>query len=293
MSALRGFRMGRVKVSERTLELWDEFVSPFLPKDNFLYKPYTDYTFKGVDRGKEIVDLFGHIKIPVKGKIVLDLGLGAGGISIAFSMSGSRVVGIDIEKYYPRIAQSWARDNKVEVDPLLASGTHLPFRDSSFHIVVCNDVIEHVNNAEKCSEEISRVLKNRGKLYITCPNRIAPLIVARDGHYGLPLQSLMPKKLADAYVRAARRAVHDNVPYQPTFTGLVERFRKLGITLYSVELSLKLKSFFDSKDNGVLSKVKRAIAKVFPGLVEIYSRHFFLKWFTPLWRFIGVKTREG
>ncbi|MEM3511655.1 MAG: class I SAM-dependent methyltransferase [Candidatus Jordarchaeales archaeon] len=279
----------KVKVSGETMKLWEEFVTPFLPKEHFLYKPYTEYTFRGVERGNEIVELFNYVKIPVGGKLALDLGLGSGGISIAFSMRGAKVVGIDVEKHYPRIAHSWARDNNVELDAILASGASLPFKNEAFDIIICNDVIEHVKEAEKCSEEISRALKCGGALYITCPNRIAPLIVARDGHYGLPLQSLMPKKLADAYVRAARRAVHDNVPYQPTFTGLVERFRKLGIKLYSVELSMQLKSFFEPRSQKLFSRIKRVIARYFPGAVEIYSKHFFLKWFTPLWRFIGIK----
>lgn len=283
----------KVKVSEETMKLWEEFVTPFLPKEHFLYRPYTEYTFRGVERGNEIIRLFDYAGIRVEGKLALDLGLGSGGISIAFSIKGARVVGLDVEKHYPRIARSWARDNGVEVDTILASGTSMPFRDEVFDLVICNDVIEHVREAGKCSEEISRTLKRGGFLYITCPNRIAPLIVARDGHYGLPLQSLMPKKLADAYVRAARRAVHDNVPYQPTFTGLVERFRKLGIKLYSVELSMKLKSFYEPQGRKLSSRVKRIIARCFPGLVEVYAKHFFLKWFTPLWRFIGVKEDGG
>ncbi|MBS7287779.1 MAG: class I SAM-dependent methyltransferase [Candidatus Freyarchaeota archaeon] len=278
-----------VRVGRETMRLWEEFVTPFLPKEHFLYRPYTEYTFRGIERGNEIIELFNYVKIPVGGKLTLDLGLGSGGISIAFSMRGARVVGIDIEKHYPRIACSWGRDNNVEIDAILASGANLPFKDEAFDLIVCNDVIEHVKDAKRCSEEISRALKRGGALYITCPNRIAPLIVARDGHYGLPLQSLMPKKLADAYVRAARRAVHDNVPYQPTFTGLVERFRKLGIELYSVELSMQFKSFHEPQNQKLVSKIKKTVAKYLPGVVEVYSKHFFLKWFTPLWRFIGVK----
>jgi ribosomal protein L11 methylase PrmA len=93
-----------------TRELWDEFVGPFLPHTHLLYAPYTEYTFKGIERGQEIVDLLKHFT-NLKGKRFLDLGCGSGGISIAFSKAGTQQVGMDMEKMYPLIARSWAQDN--------------------------------------------------------------------------------------------------------------------------------------------------------------------------------------
>nr|MDO8090772.1 class I SAM-dependent methyltransferase [Candidatus Sigynarchaeota archaeon] len=271
-----------------TRELWDEFVGPFLPPTHLLYEPYTEYTFKGIERGEEIVGLLNRFK-NVENKRVLDLGCGSGGISIAFSKGGAQTVGIDIEKMYPLIARSWAQDNKQEVYLLRGSGLDLPFKNETFDIVSCNDVIEHVEDAEKCVKEISRVLKPGGLVYVTCPNRIAPLIVLRDGHYALPFESLLPRKLADIYVRATGRATKTYVPFQPTFPKMIHIFKREGIDLYSIELSLKLKSFHEPSPNEAGRKIKQKISKKLPGLVELYAKHFYLKWICPLWRFIGIK----
>ncbi|MBS7249337.1 MAG: class I SAM-dependent methyltransferase [Candidatus Freyarchaeota archaeon] len=271
-----------------TRELWDEFVGPFLPPTHLLYAPYTEYTFKGIERGQEIVNLLRRFT-KLENKRVLDLGHGSGGISIAFAMGGAQIVGIDIEKMYPLIARSWAQDNKQEVNLLRASGLDLPFRDETFDIVSCNDVIEHVEDAEKCVKEISRVLKPRGLVYVTCPNRIAPIIVMRDGHYALPLESLLPRKLADIYVRAMGRAQKTYVPFQPTFPKMIHVFKKEGIKLYSLELSLKIKSFHNPPPGEAGGKIKQKISKILPGIVDLYAKHFYLKWICPLWRFVGIK----
>lgn len=272
-----------------TKELWDEFVGPFLPPTHLLYAPYTEYTFKGIERGQEIVDLFNHFT-KVEDKRVLDLGCGSGGISIAYAKGGAEIVGIDFEKMYPLIARSWAQDEKQEVNILRGSGLDLPFKDEIFDIVSCNDVIEHVEDAEKCVKEVSRVIKPGGLIYVTCPNRIAPIIVARDGHYALPFESLLPRKLADIYVRATGRATKTYVPFQPLFPKMIRVFKNEGIDLYSIELSLKLKSFHDPPPEDATRKIKQKISKTLPGLVDFYAKHIYLKWICPLWRFIGVKT---
>lgn len=284
---LEARKMSRKKT---TRELWDEFVGPFLPPTHLLYTPYTEYTFKGIERGQEIVNLLKNFT-SLKGKRFLDLGCGSGGISIAFSKSGAQVVSIDIEKMYPLIARSWAQDNNQEIYLSRGSGLDLPFKNNTFDIVSCNDVIEHVEDAKKCVKEISRVLKPKGLLYVTCPNRISPQIVMHDGHYALPFESLLPRKLADIYVRAMGRASKTYVPFQPTFPKMISVFEKEGIKLYSIELSQKLKSFYNPQPQDPTGKIKQKIAKNLPGLVDLYAKHMYLKWICPLWRFIGVKTK--
>jgi SAM-dependent methyltransferase len=150
--------------------------------------------------------------------------------------------------------------------------------------------MEHVEDAKKCVKEISRVIKPGGLVYVTCPNRIAPQIVLHDGHYALPFESLLPRKLADIYVRATGRASKTYVPFQPTFPKMIRVFKNEGIKLYSIELTLKLKSFHNPLPQDRAGKIKQKIAKNLPGLVDLYAKHTYLKWICPLWRFVGVKT---
>src|SRR3972149_4010751 len=54
---------------------------------------------------------------------------------------------------------------------LVASASKLPFKDESFDIVLCTEVIEHVDDQSQAIEEMFRVIKEGGILVITSPNR--------------------------------------------------------------------------------------------------------------------------
>lgn len=45
---------------------------------------------------------------------------------------------------------------------ILYDGSQIPFKNSSFDIIYCNQVLEHVRNPNKVIKEISRILKNDG-----------------------------------------------------------------------------------------------------------------------------------
>lgn len=52
----------------------------------------------------------------------------------------------------------------------VADGKRLPFNSRTFDIVICSEVIEHVNAKETLVSEISRVLKYKGWLILSTPN---------------------------------------------------------------------------------------------------------------------------
>jgi len=53
---------------------------------------------------------------------------------------------------------------------------HLPFKDQTFDVVICREVIEHVPDADATFQEIKRVLRSEGYLLITTPNGLAGYI---------------------------------------------------------------------------------------------------------------------
>lgn len=61
----------------------------------------------------------------------------------------------------------------IEENVIEADAHHLPFPDSSFDVVICREVIEHVHNAQQVLSEIHRVLKASGILHISTPNAYA------------------------------------------------------------------------------------------------------------------------
>ena len=58
----------------------------------------------------------------------------------------------------------------VEVNVVNLNNDGLPYRDSSFDLVTCTEVIEHLEHYRKTLREMYRVLKPSGTLVITTPN---------------------------------------------------------------------------------------------------------------------------
>jgi len=52
---------------------------------------------------------------------------------------------------------------------VIALGDNLPFANASFDLVLCHHVLEHVVNCAGTLEEIGRILKPEGRLYISIP----------------------------------------------------------------------------------------------------------------------------
>ena len=53
-------------------------------------------------------------------------------------------------------------------------GTSLPFDDSSFDVIISQQVIEHVHSIEKYFLECERVLSPTGKILLDFPHRLVP-----------------------------------------------------------------------------------------------------------------------
>jgi ubiquinone/menaquinone biosynthesis C-methylase UbiE len=75
----------------------------------------------------------------------------------------------------------------------------LEFDESTFDVVICSQVYEHVPDAEKMIKEIYRVLKPAGICYFAATNRLS----IEEYHYGLPFLSVIPRPLGHFYMRLA------------------------------------------------------------------------------------------
>lgn len=92
---------------------------------------------------------------------VLDVGVGLG--SLLMPLENIDRHGIDISFGYLKVAQA----NGINV--ALARIEELPYRDNSFDIAVCTDVLEHVIDLHLCSKENLRVIKPGGLLVVRLP----------------------------------------------------------------------------------------------------------------------------
>lgn len=94
---------------------------------------------------------------------VLEVGCGAGGMLGPLSRYGA-VTGVDISHEYTQFCATRGHGNVVT-----GSGYDLPFQDDSFDMVALFDVIEHISDDIRVLQEVRRVLKPGGRVFISVP----------------------------------------------------------------------------------------------------------------------------
>lgn len=104
------------------------------------------------------------------GKDVLDVGCGQGYGCNILSENATSVVGVDKSAEAISLAKELYKHSDVKF--VAASAYELPFAESSFDIVCCFQVIEHLKYPEKLLALIKKLLKPGGILIISTPNKI-------------------------------------------------------------------------------------------------------------------------
>lgn len=102
---------------------------------------------------------------------VLDVGCGGGILSEEFARAGCRIVGIDPAGPSLEAAHEHARSENLFIQYLCGRGEQIPFGDSSFDVVVCCDVLEHVDDLESVIAELARVTRPGGAVFFDTINR--------------------------------------------------------------------------------------------------------------------------
>jgi SAM-dependent methyltransferase len=102
------------------------------------------------------------------GRRVLDAGCGAGyGTAMLATAGASETIGVDVA---PHVVEAAARAHAAS--RFVVGDLHeLPFPDGRFDLVVCFEVIEHVEGQDAAIAELDRVLAPDGMLAISSPNR--------------------------------------------------------------------------------------------------------------------------
>lgn len=112
----------------------------------------------------------------VRARNVLDVGCGSGHGTWLFITNGAeRVAAFDIdEANIRRISQfgGFSQNNGA----LVMDAQRLAFKDHSFQLATCFEVIEHVPRPDMLLSELRRVLKTDGILLVTTPNRAVRLL---------------------------------------------------------------------------------------------------------------------
>ena len=229
-------------------------------------------------------------------KDVLDVGCGCGGISMAFAERGARVMGIDYDSSCISTAKLKAKNHKPEIKFILNNAEDIKLPDSSFDIIVCNAVFEHVFNPEKVASEIGRLLKYEGFFFLDTPNRYSILQLISDTHYNLFGISIMPRWMAAFYtVRIRKRYYKYDVADLRTCGYIKKIFAKNKIVfLEDANIKFLIKQIIGElplPESGLRNKIIIIFDRLhLSWLLEAFIKSSFYRYFiTSGWALIGIK----
>jgi 2-polyprenyl-3-methyl-5-hydroxy-6-metoxy-1,4-benzoquinol methylase len=104
----------------------------------------------------------------------LEIGPGSGVYLPTLARVATSVVASDIETAYLERLGS-VIDGHANVYLASDDITRSSFRDASFDLVLCSEVVEHIEDSQRALAEISRLLRPKGVLILSTPQRFSPL----------------------------------------------------------------------------------------------------------------------
>lgn len=110
----------------------------------------------------------------------------------------------------------------------LDSNERLPFPDKQYDAVICLATIEHLINVDHFVEELHRILRDDGRLYLSVPNYAAL-------YWMIPL--LMGKTFHDPFGEKSRYEFYAHIRYF-TYRTLLEYMKHFGFSVDTVYLTL-------------------------------------------------------
>lgn len=116
-------------------------------------------------------------------KRALDIGCNEGAFSRILCEKGYECLGIDIDDKRIETARRSLNSERLKFE--VQNATELGTPDGSYDLILCLEVIEHLDDPEKLLDEIRRVMKPEGLLIISTPNNCS-----LEGLAGRALQAI-------------------------------------------------------------------------------------------------------
>ncbi len=138
----------------------------------------------------DTVELVGEYE-PLAGKRVVDIGGGAGYFARSFRRAGA--ASVCLEPFWDELSDA----GKSLGSSVLGDGLHLPFGDNVFDVSHSSNVIEHVKTPRLFFDEMLRVVRPRGLMFLAFTNWFSPF----GGHETSPWHYLGGERAAQRYER--------------------------------------------------------------------------------------------
>ncbi len=124
------------------------------------------YDLPTADKIPKLRELLGPVK---PGMNTMDIGSGTGYTTLSV-LYGSEITCVDSHQPNLDCVAKLAQDNNRPRPKLLnGTATSLPVPDSSYDVILCSEVLEHLENDDAAIAEIARVLKLWGIALISVP----------------------------------------------------------------------------------------------------------------------------
>jgi len=125
-------------------------------------------------------ELIKTMQMDLTGRRLLDVGCGGGLLAEEVAHLGLLVTGVDPSQRSLVTACKHAAQSDLRINYVAATGELLPIASASHDIVICCDVLEHVDAPDKVIAEVARVLKPNGIFFYDTINRTFISKVACD-----------------------------------------------------------------------------------------------------------------
>ncbi len=164
----------------------------------------------------------------LKDKKILDVATGTGDLAFTLSsLNPDSITGIDLAEEMLVIARKKSLKKKIPIEFILGDSEQLPFEDASFEIVTVAFGVRNFEDLPKGLNEMRRVLRNDGRLYIlefsSPPSRIYRTI------YNFYSQKLLPV-LASVFTsdKSAYYYLPDSIAEFPSGRNMIAILKNCG-----------------------------------------------------------------
>lgn len=102
----------------------------------------------------------------------LDAGCGSGVYSILLAEAGYEVLAINIDEEEIKQSRTWAAEKGLSdnIEFRLEDLRNIDSPESAFNLIICSEVLEHIDDSPNGAKELYRVLAKGGKAIISMPN---------------------------------------------------------------------------------------------------------------------------
>jgi len=146
-----------------------------------------------LERGRFVRSIIEQ-KNKIENFSIIDLGSGEGGTTKVFAKDNF-VLSIDLSLI--RLQRQNSSD--IKFSRINGDVTNLPVKGRFADLIIVQDVIEHLNDISSFYEEIIRVLKPEGIVYLSTPNKLSFINLISDPHFGLPFVSILKRQSIKKY----------------------------------------------------------------------------------------------